>query len=83
MQTSVPELTDFSERAASTSSTCTAPTSREQGTFAYNCLMARRLVERGVRFVQLMHAGWDQHRNLTTAARTSSAATPTSPPPRS
>jgi uncharacterized protein (DUF1501 family) len=37
-----------------------------QGSYAYNCLMARRLAERGVRFVQLMHAGWDQHRNLNT-----------------
>ena len=36
------------------------------GSFAYNCLMARRLVERGVRFVQCFHAGWDHHRNLTT-----------------
>jgi arylsulfatase A-like enzyme len=39
---------------------------KEPGTFAYNCLMARRLAERGVRFVQLMHAGWDQHSSLTT-----------------
>jgi uncharacterized protein (DUF1501 family) len=39
---------------------------KRQGSFAYNCLMARRLVERGVRFVQLMHAGWDQHKNLNT-----------------
>ena len=36
------------------------------GTFAHNCLLARRLVERGTRFVQLMHAGWDQHNSLTT-----------------
>jgi uncharacterized protein (DUF1501 family) len=36
------------------------------GTFANNCLIARRLAERGVRFTQLMHAGWDQHNNLTT-----------------
>jgi uncharacterized protein (DUF1501 family) len=42
------------------------PDVRRQGSFAYNCLMARRLAERGVRFVQLMHAGWDQHRNLNT-----------------
>ncbi len=38
----------------------------EPGTFAHNCLMARRLIERGVRFVQVMHAGWDQHNSLTT-----------------
>ena len=42
------------------------PQVREQGTFAYNCLMARRLVERGVRCVQVMHAGWDQHNSITT-----------------
>src|SRR5690606_18968385 len=42
------------------------PAVREPGTFAHNCLMARRLIERGSRFVQLMHAGWDQHRSLTT-----------------
>src|ERR1700740_3002021 len=42
------------------------PDVRQPGTYAYNCLMARRLIERGVRFVQLMHAGWDQHNSLTT-----------------
>ena len=39
---------------------------KERGTFAHHCLMARRLAERGVRFIQLMHAGWDQHGSLTT-----------------
>jgi uncharacterized protein (DUF1501 family) len=39
---------------------------KRAGSYAYNCLMARRLAERGVRFIQLMHAGWDQHRNLMT-----------------
>jgi uncharacterized protein (DUF1501 family) len=42
------------------------PDVRRKGSFAYNCLMARRLAERGSRFIQLMHAGWDQHRNLNT-----------------
>ena len=42
------------------------PDVSRKGSFAYNCLMARRLAERGVRFIQLMHAGWDQHRNLNT-----------------
>ena len=42
------------------------PDVRRKGSYAYNCLMARRLIERGTRFVQLMHAGWDQHRNLYT-----------------
>ena len=47
-----------------------------KGTFANNCLIARRLLERGVRFVQLMHAGWDQHSNLFTQLD-GNAATPT------
>ena len=64
MQTRVPELTDLSNEPESTSSSCTAPTSRKPGTFAANCLLARRLAERGVRFIQLYHRGWDQHGNL-------------------
>lgn len=65
MQTSVPELADFSNESKDTLKMY-GPGVQERGTFAYNCLMARRLVERGVRFVQLMHAGWDQHNSLTT-----------------
>ena len=65
MQTSVPELTDFSSESAATLEMY-GPGVQQPGTFAYNCLMARRLAERGVRFVQLMHAGWDQHGSLTT-----------------
>jgi hypothetical protein len=65
MQTSVPELTDFSTESKEVLDSY-GPLVKEQGSFAYNCLMARRLVERGVRFVQLMHAGWDQHNSLTT-----------------
>lgn len=65
MQASVPELTDFSSESAKTLEMY-GPNARQPGTFAYNCLMARRLVERGVRFVQVMHAGWDQHNSLTT-----------------
>ena len=65
MQTSVPELTDFSKESEKTLAMY-GPLVREPGTFAYNCLMARRLVERGTRFVQVMHAGWDQHRSITT-----------------
>jgi hypothetical protein len=65
MQASVPELTDFSSEPDHVLEMY-GPQVREQGTFARNCLMARRLVERGVRFVQVMHAGWDQHRSLTT-----------------
>jgi hypothetical protein len=65
MQTSVPELTDFSAEPQSVLDLY-GPQVREPGTFAYNCLMARRLAERGVRFIQVMHAGWDQHNSLTT-----------------
>ncbi|MCE9607671.1 MAG: DUF1501 domain-containing protein [Planctomycetia bacterium] len=65
MQASVPELTDFSDEPQHILDMY-GPDVLKQGSYAYNCLMARRLAERGVRFVQLMHAGWDQHRNLTT-----------------
>jgi len=63
MQASVPELTDFSKEPASVLEMY-GPDVKRQGSYAYNCLMARRLAERGVKFIQLMHAGWDQHRNL-------------------
>ena len=63
MQTSVPELTDFSQESEATLAMY-GPDVQRKGFYAYNCLMARRLVERGTRFVQLMHAGWDQHRNI-------------------
>lgn len=65
MQASVPELTDFASEPRHILEMY-GPDVRRQGSFAYNCLMARRLAERGVRFIQLMHAGWDQHRNLNT-----------------
>jgi len=41
------------------------PDSKKPGTFAASCVLARRMVERGVRFVQIFHRGWDQHGNLT------------------
>ena len=63
MQMSVPELTDFSDEPQHILDMY-GPDVHRKGSFAYNCLMARRLTERGVRFVQCMHAGWDQHRNL-------------------
>ena len=63
MQMSIPELADFSDEPQSILDLY-GPDVHRRGSFAYNCLMARRLAERGVRFVQLMHAGWDQHRNL-------------------
>jgi hypothetical protein len=65
MQASVPDLTDFSTESPETLAMY-GPDVMRQGSFAYNCLMARRLAERGVRFVQCFHAGWDHHRNLTT-----------------
>ena len=65
MQASVPELTDFSDEPAHVLAMY-GPDVRRKGSYAYNCLMARRLIERGTRFVQVMHAGWDQHRNLYT-----------------
>lgn len=65
MQASIPELTDLSDETPQTLALY-GPDVLEPGTFAHHCLLARRLVERGVRFVQLMHAGWDQHNSLTT-----------------
>ena len=65
MQASVPDLTDFSNEPKHILDMY-GPDVHRQGTFAYNCLMARRLAERGVRFTQVMHAGWDHHRNLST-----------------
>ena len=65
MQSSVPELVDFSGESKHTLRRY-GPDALVKGTFANNCLIARRLLERGVRFVQLMHAGWDQHSNLFT-----------------
>ena len=64
MQASVPGLVDFSDESAKTLERY-GPQALEQGTYANNCLIARRLLEKGVRFVQLMHSGWDQHGNLT------------------
>ena len=63
MQTSVPELTDTSKEPDHIFKLY-GEDSRKPGTFASNCLLARRLCERGVRFVQLFHRGWDQHATL-------------------
>ena len=68
MQTSVPELTDLSKEPEHVFELY-GPESRKPGTFAANCLLARRLTERGVRFVQLFHRGWDQHTKLPTAIK--------------
>ncbi len=66
MQTSVPELVDVSQETAETFEMYGSD-SRTPGTYAANCLLARRLAERGVRFIQLFHRGWDQHLNLPKA----------------
>jgi len=63
MQTSVPELTDVSDEP-DTSFALYGEDARKPGTYANNCLLARRLSERGVRFVQLFHRGWDTHGGL-------------------
>jgi hypothetical protein len=60
MQASVPELTDLSSESPETFELY-GKESRKPGTYAANCLLARRLAERGVRFIQLFHRGWDQH----------------------
>ncbi len=68
MQASVPELADVSREPEATFRLY-GDDARKPGTYAANCLLARRLVERGVRFVQLFHRGWDQHLNLPAQIR--------------
>lgn len=63
MQTSVPELADLSKEPESTFAMY-GPDARKPGSYAANCILARRLAERGVRFIQLYHRGWDQHGTL-------------------
>jgi uncharacterized protein (DUF1501 family) len=63
MQSSVPDIADLSDEPASVFEEY-GPDSRTPGTFAANCILARRLAERGVRFIQLFHRDWDQHGNL-------------------
>ena len=63
MQSSVPELTDLSKESEATINRY-GPEARTPGSYAANCLLARRLAERGVRFIQLFHRGWDQHNHL-------------------
>ncbi len=65
MQQSVPDVTDLSREPEHVLAMY-GPDVRRRGSFAQNCLLARRLLESGVRFVQLMHAGWDQHNNVPT-----------------
>lgn len=63
MQASIPEATDVSSESEKTFELY-GKDSRNPGTYAANCLLARRLAERGVRFIQLYHPGWDQHGGL-------------------
>ncbi len=74
MQSSVPELTDLSSEPDSVFDLY-GQDARRPGTYASNCLLARRLAERGVRFVQLYHRGWDQHANLPSGIRRQASAT--------
>ncbi len=73
MQMSVPELTDFSNEDEATLELY-GPEVRKAGSFASNCLLARRLAERGVRFIQLYMRGWDAHNNLPGEIRLQSKA---------
>ncbi len=69
MQASVPELTDLSTEPAHVRAAYGLKDTATDGGFARNCLLARRMIERGVRFVQLMHRGWDQHGDLPNQIR--------------
>jgi Protein of unknown function (DUF1501) len=68
MQASVPDLTDLSNESDSVLASY-GPEVRTPGTYAANCLLARRLAERDVRFIQLFHMGWDHHGGLPPAVR--------------
>ncbi len=68
MQRSVPELTDFSSESVKTLESY-GPDVKKPGSFAASALLARRMVERGVRMVQILHRGWDQHGNLPNEIR--------------
>ncbi len=78
MQSSIPDVTDLSDEPDSVLDEY-GPDARNAGSYAANCVLARRLAERGVRFVQLYHPGWDQHGNLpggiTTQCRETDRAT--------
>ena len=64
MQASVPDLTDFSDETKATLDLY-GPDVKQPGSYAFNCLMARRMAERNVRFIQLYHRGWDHHGSVT------------------
>ena len=68
MQMSVPDLMDLSEETKETLEAY-GPNAQKPGNYAFNCLLARRLAERGVRFIQLYHRGWDAHNNTPVQIR--------------
>src|SRR5688572_29602251 len=68
MQASIPDLVDFSDESEETLALY-GDDVREPGSYAGHCLLARRAIERGVRFVQLYHRGWDHHTQLPTRLR--------------
>jgi hypothetical protein len=74
MQTSVPELVDTSDEPEHTFEMY-GPEARQKGSYAANCILARRMAERGVRFIQLFHRGWDQHNTLPKNLRKQCEAT--------
>lgn len=74
MQMSVPEALDLSDEPESIFEQY-GPDAKDPGTYAYNCLLARRLAERDVKFIQLYHQGWDQHGNLPSAIQKQCKAT--------
>ncbi len=69
MQASVPGLTDLSDEPQHVREAYGLDRPHDDGGYARNCLLARRMIERGVRFVQLLHRGWDQHSDLPTQIR--------------
>ena len=74
MQTSIPEVMDLSDEPEHIFNLY-GPDAKEPGTFAANCLLARRLAERGVRFIQLFHQGWDHHGGLPSGIQTQAKET--------
>lgn len=74
MQTAVPDLTDISDEPESVLEMY-GPKVKEPGSYARNCLLARRMAERDVRFVQLYHMGWDHHDNLPSKMKATCADT--------
>jgi uncharacterized protein (DUF1501 family) len=75
MQSAAPELMDFSQETEETLAMYGAEPGNGGKAFANNCLLARRMAERGVRFIQLYHAGWDHHSNVAGGLKNSCGAT--------